>query len=141
MCFAIAHAAFALGVPDMRSPWQRARVPLILLTIWFGLFGVALLAPVLPPSMAGKRALCHIEVVAYALPLTIAGLMIVRRMLPLNAASTGAWMGFAAGLIPAFWMQLACMHDPMHIITLHLAPTAVATAVGALLGWWLLRRQ
>jgi len=140
VCFAIAHAAFALGIPDMRSPWQRARVPLVLLAIWLGLFGIAVLAPVLPPSMAGKRPLCHIEVVAYALPLSIVGLLIVRRLLPLNAASTGAWMGFAAGLIPAFWMQLACMHDPVHNITWHLVPTAVAAAAGAGLGWWLLRR-
>lgn len=139
-CFGMAWAAFALGVPDVRSPWRRARVPLVLVTIWFALFGIALLAPVLPPSMAGKREHCMLEVLIYAAPLTIVGLVVIRRMLPLNAASTGAWMGFAAGLIPAFLMQLACMHEPLHIIKLHLAPTVGAAAVGAVLGWWLLRR-
>ncbi|MBT8444428.1 MAG: DUF1109 domain-containing protein [Gammaproteobacteria bacterium] len=141
VCFGMAWAAFALGVPDVRSPWRRARVPLILLAIWFGLFGIALLAPVLPPSMAGKRPHCALEVILYAAPLTMAGLFVIRRMLPLNAASTGAWLGFAAGLIPAFLMQLACMHEPWHIIKLHLAPTVGAALVGALLGWWLLRRK
>jgi len=140
-CFAMAWAAFALGIPDVRSPWRRARVPLVLLTVWFALFGAALLAPVLTPSMAGKRPHCVLEVVLYAAPLTVAGLIVMRRMLPLNAASTGAWMGFAAGLIPAFLMQLACMHEPLHIIKLHLAPTVGAAVVGSLFGWWLLRRQ
>ncbi|MGI9341999.1 MAG: NrsF family protein [Gammaproteobacteria bacterium] len=140
-CFGMAWTAFALGVPDVRSPWRRARVPLVLLAIWFGLFGVALLAPVLTPSMAGKRPHCALEVLLYAAPLTLAGLMMIRRMLPLHAASTGAWTGFAAGLIPAFLMQLACMHEPLHIIKLHLAPTAGAAMVGAVLGYRLLRRQ
>jgi len=141
VCVGIARAAFALGIPDVRSPWRRARVPLVLVAIWFGLFGVALLAPVLPPSMAGKRGFCELEVLVYAVPLTLAGLIMVRRMLPLNAATTGAWMGFAAGLIPAFLMQLACMHEPWHIIKLHLAPTLGAAVVGAVLGYWLLRRD
>lgn len=141
VCFGIAWTAFALGVPDVRSPWRRARVPLVLLVIWFALFGVALLAPVLPPSMAGKRPHCALEVLVYAAPLTIIGLIMIRRMLPLHAASTGAWMGFAAGLIPAFLMQLACMHEPWHIIQLHLAPTFGAAMVGAALGYGLLREK
>lgn len=141
VCFAMAWAAFALGVPDVRSPWRRARVPLVLVAIWFGLFGYALVAPVFAPSMVGKRPLCNVEVVIYAVPLTVAGLMIVRRMLPLGAATTGAWMGFAAGLIPAFLMQLACMHEARHNLYFHLAPTVATAVVGALLGWWWLRRE
>lgn len=139
VCVVMARAAFALGVPDVRSPWRRARWPLALLALWLALFGIALLAPALPPSMAGKRPFCHLEVLVYAVPLTLAGLLVIRRMLPLDAATTGAWTGFAAGLIPAFLMQLACMHEPWHIIRLHLAPTAGAAALGALLGYWLLR--
>jgi len=141
VCAGMAWAAFALGIPDIRSPWRRARVPLALLAIWIGLFGYALFAPVFAPSMAGKRPLCFLEVVIYAVPLTIVGLVIVRRMLPLNAATTGAWMGTAAGLIPAFLMQLACMHEAQHNIYFHLAPTIGAAVVGALLGYWLLRRK
>jgi len=140
VCAGMARAAFASGIPDVRSQWQRARVALLLLAVWLGLFGFALLAPVLAPSMAGKRPFCHLEVVVYAAPLTIVGLLLMRRMLPLNPASTGAWLGFAAGLVPAFLMQLACLHDPWHIITLHLLPAVGAVAVGALLGYWMLRR-
>lgn len=141
VCAGIAHAAFALGIPDLRSPWRRARVPLMLLAIWLGLFGFAVFAPVFAPSMVGKRPLCNVEVLVYAIPLTIAGLMIIRRMLPLAAATTGAWMGFAAGLIPAYLMQLACMHEAWHNIYFHLLPTIGTAVVGALLGHWLLRRE
>lgn len=139
VCAGIARVAFALGIPDVRSPWRRARGPLILLTIWLGLFGFALIAPVFAPSMAGKRPLCNFEVLLYAAPLTVAGLIVIRRMLPLNAATTGAWMGFAAGLIPAYLMQLACMHEPWHNIAFHLLPTVGTALLGALLGYWLLR--
>ena len=50
-------------------------------------------------------------------------------------------MGFAAGLIPAYLMQLACMHAPAHNIYFHLAPVVGTAVIGALLGTWLLRRQ
>jgi len=139
VCAGMAHAAFQLGIPDIRSPWRRARGPLILLTIWLGLFAFALFSPVLAPSMAGKRPLCYLEILLYAFPLTLAGLIIVRRWLPLNAVTTGAWMGFAAGLIPAYLMQLACMHAPLHNIAWHLVPTLGTTAIGALLGSRLLK--
>lgn len=141
VCAGIAWAAFALGIPDIRSPWRRARVPLALLAIWVGLFGYALFVPVFAPSMVGKRPICYLEVLIYAAPLTIAGLIVIRRMLPLNAATTGAWMGFAAGLIPAFLMQLACMHEAHHNIYFHLAPTLGAAVIGSVLGCWLLRRR
>lgn len=136
-----AHAAFGLGIPDVRNPWQRARVALVLLAIWLALFGIATVAPVLEPSMLGKRPLCNLEVLLYAVPLTVAGIIVIRRMMPLDPAKTGAWMGFAAGLIPAWLMQIACMHEPWHIIKFHLAPTIGAALLGALLGYWLLRRK
>jgi hypothetical protein len=140
VCAGLAYAAFQLGIPDIRSPWRRARVPLLLLTIWLALFAIAIFAPVFAPSMAGKRPLCYLEVIIYAAPLSLAGLLLIRRMLPLEPVTVGAWMGFAAGLIPAFLMQLACMHGPIHNIAWHLLPTLGAAAIGALLGFWLLRR-
>lgn len=141
VCAGITRAAFGLGIPDVRNQWRRARVALVLLAIWLGLFAVATIAPVFEPSMAGKRPFCNLEVLLYAIPLTIAGIVAIRRMMPLDPAKTGAWMGFAAGLIPAYLMQIACMHEPWHIITFHLAPTIGTALIGALLGHWLLRRK
>lgn len=120
MAESYARAAFGLGIPDVRSQWRRARVALVLLAVWLGLFGIATVAPVLEPSMLGKRPLCNLEVLLYAVPLTVAGIIVIRRMMPLDPAKTGAWMGFAAGLM---------------------APTIGAALLGALLGYWLLRRK
>jgi hypothetical protein len=137
-CAGIARAAFACGIPDVRAHWRRARVPLLILAAWLGLFVFALLSPVLPASTAGERPFCFFEIFVYAAPQTVGGLLLVRRMLPLQPNVTGAWMGFAAGLLPGLLMQLACMHDPVHNILWHLLPTAGAGVVGALLGRWLL---
>ncbi len=134
VCAGMAYAAFQLGIPDIRSPWRRARSVLVLLLIWLSLFAIALFTPELEPSMAGYRQKCYLEVLLYAFPLTLAGLIIVRRWLPLNPAGVGAWIGFAAGLIPAWLMQMACMHAPMHNILWHLMPTVATAAIGAVLG-------
>ncbi len=141
VCAGISRAAFAIGIPDVRSQWRRARAALMLLALWLALFALAVIAPVLEPSMADKRPLCHLEILIYAAPLTIVGLLLMRRLLPLEPAKAGAWMGFAAGLIPAYLMQLACMHEPWHNLTWHLLPTLGAAGVGSLLGYWLLRRR
>jgi hypothetical protein len=40
--------------------------------------------------------------------------------------------GLAAGLIPALYMQIACMYDPGHILLFHILPglsVALATLV------------
>jgi hypothetical protein len=136
---ALSHAAFQLGIPDIRSPWRRARGPLVLLAAWLGLFAIAIFSPVLEPSRAGHRPMCYLEILLYAFPLTLAGLVIVRRWLPLGTATVGAWLGLAAGLIPASLMQIACMHEPIHAITWHLLPTLGTAAIGAMLGARLLR--
>jgi len=136
---AMAQAAFRLGIPDNRSPWRRARGPLVLLAIWLGLFAIAIFSPELEPSKAGHRPMCYLEILLYAFPSTLAGLFIVRRWLPLEAATVGAWMGLAAGLVPAFLMQLACMFEPMHVITWHLLPILGTAAVGAWLAPRLLK--
>ena len=141
VCVAIARAAFEMGIPDIRSEWRRARVALGLLAIWLALFVIATVAPVLPPSMLGKRGLCNLEVIIYAIPLTTAGILLIRRMMPLRTSMTGAWTGFAAGLIPAYLMQLACMHEPWHNIIYHLLPTVGAALIGALLGRLLLENK
>ena len=54
--------------------------------------------------------------------------------MPLKPALTGGWVAFAAGLIPAFLMQFACMQISSHIITHHLIPTLLVGVVGLLAG-------
>ena len=57
---------------------------------------------------------------------------------PLTA---GAWMGCAAGLVPAYLMQFACMHEAWHIISHHLFPIAGSILLGALMGYMMLRSR
>lgn len=141
VCVGIAHAAFALGIPDSRSHWWRARLNIAILGLWIALFVVALFEPIFAPSMVGKRPLCNLEVLLYSIPLSLSGLVVLRRMLPLSPIADGAWVGVAAGLIPAYLMQFACMHEPWHIVYHHLAPIVGSALIGAPLGYLLLRSR
>lgn len=140
VCASVARAAFELGIPDIRSHYRRARLELTLLSVWILLFMIALVAPIFEPSMAGKREYCYLEAFLYSVPVTIAGIIAVRNLMPLNRAITGASVGFAAGLIPAYLMQFACMHEAWHIVSHHIFPTVGAGLIGAVLGFFILRR-
>ena len=90
--------------------------------------------------MLGKRETCAREVLILAAPPLVVALWLVRRAAPLARVWTGALAGAAAAAVPGLIMQLACMYEPAHILTYHLAPIAVAAFLGALLGPLALRR-
>ena len=46
----------------------------------------------------------------------------------------------AAGLLPALMMQIACMHEPGHILAFHLVPIGVLAAVAVALTLFATRR-
>lgn len=74
-----------------------------------------------------------------ALPL-IALLIPRRGSDPVHPALTGAALGMTAGAWTVVMAYLRCPHaDAMHCIVAHVAPTLVLTALGAGLGWLLLR--
>lgn len=74
-----------------------------------------------------------------ALPLV--ALLVPRRGTdPVHPAVTGAALGMTAGAWTVVMAYLRCPHAAaMHCIVAHVAPTLVLTAVGAGLGWLLLR--
>jgi hypothetical protein len=133
-------AAFALGIPGWGSPRRWIALALGLLSLWAGAYLYGLVDPALEPSMLGKRALCFAEVLIYGLPILIAGLLLLRRLAPLDRWSAGLVTGAAAGAIPGLLMQLACLYIPSHILIFHLAPALALALVGSLLGRVLLRR-
>ncbi len=93
-----------------------------------------------PPSMLGKREGCWLEVLTFSLlPLAVA-LVVARRAAPLERAWAGLLAGLAAGALPALVMQLACLDDPLHQLSRHLAPVLAMAGSGALLGRLALRR-
>lgn len=131
--------AFAVGAPG-RS--QRRSIALALggLALWAGLYVYGLVSPALEPSMLGKRQLCFLEVLLYGVPSLAVGLLLLRRLAPLERWSAGLVMGAAAGAMPALLMELACMYVPSHILSHHLGPVLGLALLGALAGPALLRR-
>ena len=79
------------------------------------------------------RHYCVFETFLYALPpLLISGLLARRRM-ALELTPTGFSLGLAAGMIPAWYMQIACMYAPEHMLKFHLLPAIIVAVLGALL--------
>ena len=112
----------------------------VLMSAWILQYVIGLLYPALEPSSNGVRAACYFETMAYALPPTLAAVFIVRRLYPLNFLRTAMAIGLAAGMIPALYMQFACMYEPVHILEFHILPGLVMVIAGLLLGVFMGRR-
>lgn len=125
-------AAFRHTVPGALSGPVKmtARVAVLL---WIGLNIYGLFNPAIEPSTEGYRHYCVFETFLYALPpLLISGLLARRRM-ALELTPTGFSLGLAAGMIPAWYMQIACMYAPEHMLKFHLLPAIIVAVLGALL--------
>ena len=135
-CFAL----MKLRIPGVVSGMRSALPALGLLLAWAAWQLIEHSSRAGPPSMLGKRDGCMLEILLFsALPLA-AALFVARRAAPLERAWTGLLAGLAAGALPALAMQLACLDDPLHALTRHLAPVLAVAAAGAPLGRLLLRR-
>ena len=110
------------------------------MALWLAQYMLGLVSPALEPSSLGKRDHCYLETMAYSLPPILVALFLVRRLYPLRFVRTAMTLGLVAGMLPALYMQLACMYDPAHILPFHLGPIAAVAAVGALLGRLVLPR-
>jgi hypothetical protein len=140
-----AAAAAILGLMRLRIPglvfaWSAAAPALALGLAWAAWQLLEGSAETGPPSMLGKREGCSFEILLFSLLPLAAALVVARRAAPLERAWTGLLAGLAAGALPALAMQLACLDDPLHQLTRHLAPVLVMAGMGALLGRLALRR-
>jgi hypothetical protein len=133
--------AFRSAVPAALSG-RFATAGSVLMALWLAQYVVGFVSPALEPSELGKRPYCYLETMAYALPLILAGLILARRFYPLKPARTAISMGLAAGMMPALYMQIACMYEPMHILSYHILPGMLMVAVSAVITLrWKLRRS
>jgi hypothetical protein len=107
---------------------------------------VALCATMAWPDPSGEHvdggvhlACGAISVLQGALPLF--ALLLPRRGTdPVHPAITGAALGMTAGAWTVVMAYLRCPHAAaMHCIVAHVVPTLILTALGAVLGWVLLR--
>ncbi|MFT4823020.1 MAG: hypothetical protein ACJAUG_001180 [Halioglobus sp.] len=99
------------------------------MVLWLMNYVVGLFNPTLAPSMLGKREHCSWETWFYAAPPALAALLIARGLFPLQPAGTAAGIGLAAGMIPALYMQIACMYEPRHILEFHVLPGLVVAVI------------
>jgi hypothetical protein len=131
--------AFRSAIPAALSK-RFAVAGLVLMALWLGQYAIGFLSPALEPSGLGKRSFCYLETMVYSLPVIFSGLFLVRRLFPLSFVRTGMSVGLVAGMMPALYMQLACMYEPAHILAFHIAPGLLMVGVGAgAAAWWRLR--
>ena len=133
-------AAFKAAVPGALSH-RLASLSAGLLGLWLASYVLGLFSPALEPSMLGKRPHCLWETLVYALPPAIVGFVLVRRLYPLRPIRTATVVAMVSGLIPALYMQLACMYAPAHMLAFHVLPGLSVAIVGTALAWRFLRRD
>jgi hypothetical protein len=137
-----AFCAFRAAVPGALSrPLLGVTAGLIVL--WVLSYVAGLYSPTLAPSMAGKREHCSLETFFYATPPMIAAFLLARRLYPLQPAKTAILIGLAAGMLPALYMQIACMYEPTHILKFHILPglTVGFASLSVTFGWLKLRTR
>jgi len=122
--------AFRAAIPATLSR-QFAAGGLVLMALWLAQYVIGLVSPALEPSMLGKRDHCFAETLIYSIPPILAGLFIIRRLYPLRFVRTAMSLSLAAGMLPALYMQLACMYQPSHILVFHILPGLLMVLAGA----------
>ena len=122
--------AFRAAIPAALTR-QFAVGGLVLMALWLAQYVIGLVSPALEPSMLGKRNHCYFETMIYAMPPILIGLFLIRRLYPLRFVRTAMSLSLAAGMLPALYMQLACMYEPVHILTFHILPGLLMVLAGA----------
>jgi hypothetical protein len=126
--------AFRAAVPGALGR-NLVRAGAVLMVLWLGNYVVGLVSPTLDPSMDGKREACVWETLVYALPPMLLGYWLIRRLYPLQPVRVAMSIGLAAGMMPALYMQIACMYVPEHILKFHILPGLMISLIGALIAW------
>ena len=133
--------AFRAAIPATLTK-QFTAGGLALMAFWLAQYVIGLVSPALEPSMLGKRSYCLYETIIYAIPPILIGLFLIRRLYPLSLVRTAMSLSLAAGMLPALYMQLACMYEPSHILAFHILPGLAMVLIGAAIAaLWRLRRH
>lgn len=127
----LALSSFQIAMPAALGRLLSVMVG-VLGALWLGGFVVGLVDPALEPSMAGKRHHCYLESFLYASPPLVALLYWQRRLYPLQPGKAAVVAGLSAGMLPALYMQIACMYQPAHILAFHVGPALVIAAAAPL---------
>ena len=75
---------------------------------------------------------CFIETLLVSLPPFSVALYLLRGRILFARAGAGLLVGMAAAAIPALWMHVTCMIEPLHVLTFHLSPVLIIGLLGAI---------
>lgn len=103
--------------------------------VWLAFYVLGFFDSAIEPSMAGKREHCYLEAFIYSFPPTAVACFYMIRRYPVNKAQTGFFIGLAGGMIPALFMQFACMYEAGHILTHHIIPVIFSGVMGVIILW------
>lgn len=123
------------GYPARRMTW----IGLFLTTLWIGSIVWGFLQSAGTHSMLGKRPHCEWEVFLISTPPILCGVILQIRRYALQPVQAAWVAGLGAGLIPAWIMQVACMHEPAHALSHHIAPAIIMGIIAALVVAWMVR--
>lgn len=101
--------------------------------LWLCSYLIGLAYPTLEPSMLGKRDHCVVQTFIFALPPMAIACHLVHNRYPLRPVQTALALSFAAGMLPALYMQFACMYAADHILKFHIGPGLAIIPVGIFL--------
>ncbi len=121
------------SIPGLRNQWL-VKLSYFSVILWLSCYVVGLSYPAFEPSLIGKRAHCVLEAYIYSIPPLSVGYFVIYRRFPLNSIRAGLFLGISAGLLPALFMQFACLYDPLHTLTHHIGPAVVTIVAGIILG-------
>jgi len=81
-------------------------------------------------SRLGSRSLCDVEVLIYGGGALAGFLFLLQRGIIVSDRWDRWRVGWAAGLVSALTMQLACMYDPLHGLLFHFGPAFILALLG-----------
>ena len=125
--------SFRMAVPASSRRWLLL-AGLVSAAVWLTSLIVGLWYPALETSMAGKREFCRYETLVYAVGPFLLGMAYLHRGYVINWPASALLIGTLSAMIPAWLMQLACMHDPAHSLPNHLGPIIIVAAVATVIG-------
>ena len=126
--------AFRTAVPGAATN-RGVLIAIALVVLWLGNYVFGLAYPALEPSMLGKRDHCVVEALLFGLPPALLALLLSRRFYPLRPVHSAFLFFLAAAMLPALYMQFACMYAPAHILQMHILPGLLVTLGGTLCAW------
>ena len=129
-----------LGVPGSPAPPRLWSAPLLLFAAWVLVILFEWIHPGSAPASTAMRAHCFLQTMLVSLPPATAALYLLHGRILFDTGRAGLLAGSAAAAIPALWMELSCMTEPMHALQFHLSPILLVGGVTALLAHWFLAR-